>query len=102
MYQMFWGKKSTTESNNPAQCRWDYKGIIYDKIIVKRSSTRTQFILRLWIKAAIYCILSIDTILLILQMAKASTLRYAKGQPLSFLDGVPVGIKEEFEVVRCY
>jgi len=35
-------------------------------------------------------------------MAKASTLRYAKGQPLSFLDGVPVGIKEEFEVVRCY
>lgn len=38
--------------------------------------------------------------LFLLKMAEASTLRYAKGHPLSFLDGVPVGIKEEFEVVR--
>jgi Asp-tRNA(Asn)/Glu-tRNA(Gln) amidotransferase A subunit family amidase len=37
---------------------------------------------------------------ILLKIAKASTQRYAEKKPLSFLDGVPVGFKEEFDVVR--
>ena len=33
------------------------------------------------------------------QMAAASTKRYAEGNPLSFMDGIPVAVKEEFDVV---
>ena len=34
-------------------------------------------------------------------MAAASTKRYAEGNPLSVMDGIPVAVKEEFHVVRC-
>lgn len=41
----------------------------------------------------------------ILKMAAASTKRYAEGKPLSFMDGIPVAVKEEIDVVpyrtRC-
>ena len=33
-------------------------------------------------------------------MAAASTKRYAEGNPLSVMDGIPVAVKEEFHVVR--
>ncbi|XP_031559637.1 fatty acid amide hydrolase-like [Actinia tenebrosa] len=36
------------------------------------------------------------------KLAKASTKRYEKNKPLSFLDGVPVGLKEEFDVIPYY
>ena len=39
-------------------------------------------------------------LLIIHQMAAASTKRYAEGNPLSFVDGIPVAVKEEFNVVR--
>ena len=35
-------------------------------------------------------------------MAAASTKRYAEGKPLSFMDGIPVAVKEEIDVVSCY
>jgi len=35
----------------------------------------------------------------VLKMAAASTKRYAEGNPLSFLDGIPVAVKEEYDVV---
>ena len=35
-------------------------------------------------------------------MAAASTKRYAEGNPLSFMDGIPVAVKEEFDVVSGY
>lgn len=38
----------------------------------------------------------------ILKMAAASTKRYAEGNPLSFVDGIPVAVKEEFNVVPYY
>lgn len=41
----------------------------------------------------------------VLKMASVSTRRYAEGKPLSFMDGIPVAVKEEFDVVpyrtRC-
>lgn len=41
----------------------------------------------------------------ILKMAAASTKRYAEGKPLSVMDGIPVAVKEEYNVVpyhtRC-
>ena len=33
-------------------------------------------------------------------MAQASTKRYAERKPLSIIDGVPVGLKEDLEIVR--
>jgi len=35
-------------------------------------------------------------------MAAASTKRYAEGNPLSVMDGIPVAVKEEFHVVPYY
>ena len=35
-------------------------------------------------------------------MAAASTKRYAEGNPLSVIDGIPVAVKEEYDVVSCY
>ena len=32
-------------------------------------------------------------------MAAASTKRYAEGNPLSFVDGIPVAVKGEYHVV---
>ena len=32
-------------------------------------------------------------------MAAASTKRYAEGKPLSFMDGIPVAVKESYDVV---
>ena len=32
-------------------------------------------------------------------MAAASTKRYAEGKPLSFMDGIPVAVKEAYDVV---
>ena len=38
-------------------------------------------------------------VLFFVQMAAASTKRYTEGNPLSFLDGIPVAVKEEYDVV---
>lgn len=35
----------------------------------------------------------------VLKMAAASTKRYAEGKPLSFMDGIPVAVKESYDVV---
>lgn len=47
-------------------------------------------------------VMSYYQIICSLKMAKESTERYQKGKLLSFLDGVPVGIKEEYDVVWTY
>lgn len=39
-----------------------------------------------------------DSVHLALEAAKASTERYAQGKPLSVLDGVPIGVKDDTDV----